>query len=133
MIRHVSYLVLISICNFITTTILDQKKKIRHPTAPLNAPKRTSPTYFIIAMLKLDTRESELFDKCKHLIETNKKWNYIQIRSEMLPLGDVLLFDQAVEAEEETVGAVEAVQGAARPPPREGDGATLGGGNEEWQ
>ena len=38
----------------------------------------------------------------------------------------------AVEEAEETVGAVEAVQGAARPP-REGDGATLGGGNEEWQ
>ena len=39
----------------------------------------------------------------------------------------------AVGEEEETVGAVEAVQGAARPPPREGYGATLGGGNEEWQ
>ena len=38
----------------------------------------------------------------------------------------------AVEAEE-TVGAVEAVQGAARPPPRRGDEVTLGGGNEEWQ
>ena len=39
----------------------------------------------------------------------------------------------AVEAEEETVGAVEAVQEAARPPPRKGDEVTLGGGNEEWQ
>ena len=39
----------------------------------------------------------------------------------------------AVEAEEEAVGAVEAVQGAARPPPRRGDEVTLGGGNEEWQ
>lgn len=56
-------------------------------------------------MLKLDTRESELFDKCKNLIETNKKWNYIQIRSEMLPLGDVLLFDQVVENDVEAVEA----------------------------
>ena len=39
----------------------------------------------------------------------------------------------AVEAEEETVGAVEAVEAAARPPPRKGDEVTLGGGNEEWQ
>ena len=39
----------------------------------------------------------------------------------------------AVEEAEETVGAVEAVQGAARPPPRKGDEVTLGGGNEEWQ
>ena len=38
----------------------------------------------------------------------------------------------AVAAEAETVGAVEAVE-AARPPPREGDEVTLGGGNEEWQ
>ena len=36
------------------------------------------------------------------------------------------------EAEAEAVGVVEAVV-AARPPPREGDGATPGGGNEEWQ
>jgi len=40
--------------------------------------------------------------------------------------------EEAEEAEE-VVAAVEAVQEAARPPPREGDGATLGGGNEEWQ
>ena len=38
----------------------------------------------------------------------------------------------AVGPEAETVGVVEAVE-AARPPPREGDGATPGGGNEEWQ
>ena len=44
-----------------------------------------------------------------------------------------VVVEAAVEAEEETVGAVEAVQEAARLPPREGDGATLGGGNEEWQ
>jgi len=38
----------------------------------------------------------------------------------------------AVGPEAETVGVVEAVE-AARPPPRKGDGVTLGGGNEEWQ
>ena len=38
----------------------------------------------------------------------------------------------AVGPEAETVGVVEAVE-AARPPPRKGDEATLGGGNEEWQ
>jgi hypothetical protein len=38
----------------------------------------------------------------------------------------------ALGPEAETVGVVEAVA-AARPPPREGDGATPGGGNEEWQ
>jgi hypothetical protein len=45
--------------------------------------------------------------------------------------GAVVVGVGGVVAEEETVGAVEAVQEAARPPPREGDGATLGGGNEE--
>jgi len=38
----------------------------------------------------------------------------------------------AVGPEAEIVGVVEAVE-AARPPPREGDEVTLGGGNEEWQ
>ena len=39
----------------------------------------------------------------------------------------------AVEEAEETLGAVEAVQAVARPPPRKGNEVTLGGGNEEWQ
>lgn len=44
-------------------------------------------------MIKIDTREQELFAKCASVIENNTKFKSIQLISETLPLGDIIIND----------------------------------------
>ncbi len=42
-------------------------------------------------LIKVDTRESELLKKCQELVSSNPKFSSINIISETLPLGDILI------------------------------------------
>lgn len=44
-------------------------------------------------IIKIDTREQELFTKCQHAINSITKFNAIQLISETLPLGDIIIND----------------------------------------
>lgn len=44
-------------------------------------------------LIKIDTRESKLFAKCESLISTIIKFKDIQLKSENLPLGDIIISD----------------------------------------
>jgi ERCC4-type nuclease len=44
-------------------------------------------------IIKIDTREQELFIKCQKVIEENPKFKDIKIISETLPLGDIIIND----------------------------------------
>jgi ERCC4-type nuclease len=44
-------------------------------------------------IIKIDTREQELFAKCTSAIQTNTKFKDIQLISETLPLGDIIIND----------------------------------------
>ena len=44
-------------------------------------------------IIKIDTREQELFAKCKNTIETVTKFKDIQLISQILPLGDIIIND----------------------------------------
>lgn len=44
-------------------------------------------------LIKIDTRESKLFSKCESLISTIVKFKDIQLKSENLPLGDIIISD----------------------------------------
>ena len=44
-------------------------------------------------LVKIDIRENDLFHKCKSIIETVPKFQDIQIVSELLPLGDIIIND----------------------------------------
>lgn len=44
-------------------------------------------------IIKIDTRESELYSKCASTIQTNTKFKNIQLVSETLPLGDIIIND----------------------------------------
>lgn len=44
-------------------------------------------------IIKIDTRESELFSKCSSTIETVPKFKDIKLVSETLPLGDIIIND----------------------------------------
>jgi len=44
-------------------------------------------------IIKIDTREQELFQKCKTIIESNSKFTDIKLISETLPLGDIIIND----------------------------------------
>jgi ERCC4-type nuclease len=44
--------------------------------------------------IKIDTRENELFEKIKHLIETETNYKEIKLISETLLVGDVIIFDE---------------------------------------
>lgn len=44
-------------------------------------------------IIKIDTREQELFAKCTSMIESNTKFKSIQLISETLPLGDIIIND----------------------------------------
>jgi len=44
-------------------------------------------------IIKIDTREQELLKKCQLLVEANQKYYAIQLISETLPLGDIIIND----------------------------------------
>ena len=44
-------------------------------------------------IIKIDTREQELFIKCQKAIEENLKFKDIKLISETLPLGDIIIND----------------------------------------
>jgi ERCC4-type nuclease len=44
-------------------------------------------------IIKIDTREQELFTKCQHVINSTTKFNGIKLISETLPLGDIIIND----------------------------------------
>lgn len=44
-------------------------------------------------LIKIDTREQELLTKCKNMIESTPKFKDIQIMSQTLPLGDIVIND----------------------------------------
>ena len=44
-------------------------------------------------IIKIDTRETELLQKCKHMINTVNKFKDLTIISETLPLGDAIIND----------------------------------------
>ncbi len=44
-------------------------------------------------IIKIDTREQELFAKCQATIETNTKFSDIKLISQTLPLGDIIIND----------------------------------------
>ena len=44
-------------------------------------------------LIKIDTRETEFLKKCQELVTTNLKYKDIQIISETLPLGDIIIND----------------------------------------
>jgi ERCC4-type nuclease len=47
-------------------------------------------------LIKVDNRDSNLYDKCLAIIESNKeKYGSISVEKETLPLGDVILYDNS--------------------------------------
>jgi len=44
-------------------------------------------------MIKIDTREQDLFNKCQNTIEYITKFKDIKLVSETLPLGDIIIND----------------------------------------
>jgi ERCC4-type nuclease len=44
-------------------------------------------------IIKIDTRETELFKKCQDLVLNNQKFKNIKLISETLPLGDIIVND----------------------------------------
>ena len=44
-------------------------------------------------IVKIDVRESELLKKCQELVSSNPKFKAINIVSESLPLGDIIIND----------------------------------------
>ena len=44
-------------------------------------------------LIKIDTREQELFTKCQQTIEAVPKFKDIKIMSQTLPLGDIIIND----------------------------------------
>ena len=44
-------------------------------------------------LIKIDTREQELFTKCQQIIEFVPKFKDIKIISQTLPLGDIIIND----------------------------------------
>jgi ERCC4-type nuclease len=62
-------------------------------------------------LLKIDVREQELFSKCASLIEIDPKYKGIQLISENLPLGDVIINDgtnDAIIVERKTISDLDA-------------------------
>ena len=44
-------------------------------------------------LIKIDTREQELFTKCESIIESLPKFKDIKLVSQTLPLGDIIIND----------------------------------------
>ena len=44
-------------------------------------------------IIKIDIREHELIEKCRHIIAVNPKCKDIQLVTESLPLGDIIIND----------------------------------------
>ena len=47
-------------------------------------------------LIKVDNRDSNLFDKCVEILNTNNdKYGFIKIEKELLPLGDIIIYQES--------------------------------------
>jgi ERCC4-type nuclease len=46
-------------------------------------------------LIKIDTREAELLKRCQNILNSNIKFQEIKLVSETLPLGDIIIYDEA--------------------------------------
>ena len=44
-------------------------------------------------LIKVDIREQDLIQKLEHLIKTNASFNHLQMNTEVLPIGDIIIND----------------------------------------
>ena len=47
-------------------------------------------------LIKVDNRDSNLFDKCVEILNTNSdKYSFIKVEKELLPLGDIIIYQES--------------------------------------